>query len=172
STMQTLPIDSLIPDLTATLQQARSLVLKAPAGAGKTTRVPPALLNCDWATQGKILVLEPRRIAARTSARRMAAERHERVGETIGYRVRFDEQVSRSTRIIVMTEGILLRMLQQDPFLEGVAAVVFDEFHERRLDSDLALAMVRRVQQTVRDDLRLLVMSATLDPAPVAAYLG
>lgn len=170
--MQTLPIDSLIPDLTATLQQARSLVLKAPAGAGKTTRVPPALLNCDWATQGKILVLEPRRIAARTSARRMAAERHERVGETIGYRVRFDEQVSRSTRIIVMTEGILLRMLQQDPFLEGVAAVVFDEFHERRLDSDLALAMVRRVQQTVRDDLRLLVMSATLDPAPVAAYLG
>ncbi|MCA9081281.1 MAG: ATP-dependent helicase HrpB [Planctomycetaceae bacterium] len=167
--MQTLPIDSLLPTLKTTLRDHGSLVLKAPAGAGKTTRVPPAVL--DIVPAGKVLVLEPRRIAARTAARRMAYERGERVGQTVGYRVRFDEQVSRDTRILVVTEGILLRMLQQDPFLEGIGAIIFDEFHERRLDSDLALAMTRRVRQTVRDDLRLIVMSATLDPAPIAVYL-
>lgn len=117
-------------------------------------------------------MLEPRRIAARTAARRMAFEMGQLVGQTVGYRVRFDESVSRDTKIVVVTEGILLRRLQDDPFLESVDVVIFDEFHERRLDSDLALAMVRRVQQTVRPDLRIIVMSATLDPAPIAAYLG
>ena len=155
-------------------------MLKAAAGAGKTTRVPVALL--DAITTGptansnshprQIVMLEPRRIAARTAARRIAAERAEPVGRTIGYRVRFDEAVSRDTRVLIVTEGVLLRRLQDDPFLEDISVVVFDEFHERRLDSDLALAMVRRVQQTVRPDLKIVVMSATLDPHPIAKLLG
>ena len=124
------------------------------------------------AQHGQIVMLEPRRIAARTAARRMASERNERVGQTIGYRVRFEESVSRDTRILVVTEGVLLRRLQDDPFLEDISVVIFDEFHERRLDSDLTLAMVRRVQQTVRPDLKIVAMSATLDPACIARYLG
>jgi ATP-dependent helicase HrpB len=167
-----LPIDELLPSLCDSLRSHNCLVLKAPPGAGKTTRVPPALLAAGLLGDGQLIVLEPRRIAARSAARRIAAERGERVGETCGYRVRFDEQVSSRTRIVVMTEGILLRRLQSDPFLEGVSGVVFDEFHERRLESDLALAMCRRVQETVRPDLRLVAMSATLDPAPIARYLG
>lgn len=167
-----LPIDPLLPELCARLRSAASLVLKAPPGAGKTTRVPPALLDGKVLEERELIVLEPRRIAARSAARRMAFERGEAVGQTIGYRVRFDEQITHKTRVVVMTEGILLRRLQQDPFLERVGGVVFDEFHERRLDSDLALAMCSRVQQTVRPDLKLIVMSATLDPAPIAAYLG
>lgn len=167
-----LPIDELLPTLCESLQRANCLVLKAPPGAGKTTRIPPALLDAGLLGNGDLIVLEPRRIAARSAATRIATERGERVGQTIGYRVRFDERVSRQTRIVVMTEGIFLRRLQQDPFLEGTAAVIFDEFHERRLDSDLALAMAHRVQQTVRADLKLVVMSATLDPEPIAAYLG
>jgi ATP-dependent helicase HrpB len=174
-----LPIDFVLPELVAALTTANCVVLRAPAGAGKTTRVPPALLMAGLAgnktagkTNGQIVMLEPRRIAARTAARRMAFERGERVGQTVGYRVRFEESVSRDTRILVVTEGVLLRRLQDDPFLEDIEIVVFDEFHERRLDSDLALAMVRRVQQTVRPELRIVVMSATLDPTAIAKYLG
>jgi ATP-dependent helicase HrpB len=174
-----LPIDVVLPNLVAALQASNCVVLRAPAGAGKTTRVPPALLLAGLAgektagkSNGQIVMLEPRRIAARTAARRMAFERGERVGQAVGYRVRFEESVSRDTRILVVTEGVLLRRLQDDPFLEDIEIVVFDEFHERRLDSDLALAMVRRVQQTVRPELRVVVMSATLDPTAIAKYLG
>ena len=166
-----LPIDAVLPDIVAALQRTNAVVLRAPAGAGKTTRVPPALLDAAIGG-GRIVMLEPRRLAARTAARRIAQERGTRVGGLVGYQVRFDEQVSRATRIVAVTDGILLRRLQSDPFLEGIDAVLFDEFHERRLDSDLALGMVRRVQQTVRPDLKIVVMSATLDPAPIAAWLG
>jgi ATP-dependent helicase HrpB len=147
-------------------------VLRAPAGAGKTTRVPPALLDAGLVPKGRIVMLEPRRIAARTAARRIAYERNVPVGGLVGYQVRFDERVSAATRIVAVTDGILLRRLQDDPFLEGIDAVLFDEFHERRLESDLALGMVRRVQQTVRPDLKIVVMSATLAAEPIAAYLG
>lgn len=167
-----LPIDTVLPQVVAALQGSNSVVLRAPAGAGKTTRVPQAILQTLSRQHGQIVVLEPRRIAARTAARRMAFELGERVGQTIGYRVRFEESVSRDTRILVVTEGVLLRRLQEDPFLDGIAVVVFDEFHERSLDSDLALAMVRRVQQTVRPDLKIVVMSATLNPADISRYLG
>lgn len=170
--LNSLPIDSVLPQIVAALQKSNCVVLRAPAGAGKTTRVPPAILQMLASQQGQIVMLEPRRIAARTAARRMASERNEHVGQTVGYRVRFEESVSRATRILVVTEGVLLRRLQDDPFLEDIAFVIFDEFHERRLDSDLALAMVRRVQQTVRPDLKIVAMSATLDPASIARYLG
>ena len=151
--LNSLPIDTVLPQVVAALRASNSVVLRAPAGAGKTTRVPPAILQTLSKQHGQIVMLEPRRIAARTAARRMAFELGERVGQTIGYRVRFEESVSRDTRILVVTEGVLLRRLQDDPFLDDIAVVVFDEFHERSLDSDLALAMVRRVQQTVRPDL-------------------
>ncbi|MDJ0523641.1 MAG: ATP-dependent helicase HrpB [Planctomycetota bacterium] len=164
-----LPVDDVLPDLLGALRKAGAVVLKAPTGSGKTTRVPPALLD---AVEGLVIVLEPRRVAARAAARRIAAERGERVGETIGYQVRFERKASPATRLLVVTEGILLRRLQDDPLLEGVGAIVFDEFHERSLDSDLALALAQRVRSEVRDDLAVVVMSATLDPAPVAAFLG
>lgn len=167
-----LPVDSVLPDLIDALRGSNCLVLKAPAGAGKTTRVPPALLDAGFAAAGQIIMLEPRRLAARTAAARMAFERGQAVGQQFGFRVRFEEAVSRDTKVLAVTEGVLLRRLQDDPFLDDIAVVVFDEFHERRLDSDLALAMVRRVQQTVRPDLRIIVMSATLDPEPIARWLG
>ena len=170
--LKSLPIDTVLPQVVAALLASNSVVLRAPAGAGKTTRVPPAILQTLSKQYGQIVMLEPRRIAARTAARRMAFELGERVGQTIGYRVRFEESVSRNTQILVVTEGVLLRRLQDDPFLDDIAVVVFDEFHERSLDSDLALAMVRRVQQTVRPDLKIVAMSATLDPAGIARYLG
>lgn len=166
-----LPIDSVLPEVIAALQESNCVVLRAPAGAGKTTRVPPAILNGLAEMTGQVVMLEPRRIAARTAARRMAVECGQAVGRLVGYRVRFEESVSRETRIVVVTEGLLLRRLQDDPYLDGIGVVIFDEFHERRLDSDLALAMVRRVQQTVRPDLKLVVMSATLDPTAIARYL-
>jgi ATP-dependent helicase HrpB len=147
-------------------------VLRAPTGAGKTTRVPPALLDAGLAEGGRILMLEPRRLAARAAARRMADERGGRVGEEVGYHVRFDRQCGRQTRILVVTPGILIRMLHDDPFLESTRVVIFDEFHERGLESDLALGMVRLVQQTVRPELRIVVMSATLAVESVSAYLG
>ena len=147
-------------------------MLVAPPGAGKTTRVPLWLLDELWAADKKILVLEPRRLAARAAAERMAATLNEKVGETVGLRVRFGSKVSRRTRIEVVTEGIFTRLILDDPSLEGVAAVLFDEFHERSLDADLGLALARDVQQGLRDDLRLLVMSATLDGARVAKLLG
>jgi len=167
-----LPIEDILPELIQQLSQSGSVVLRAPTGAGKTTRVPVALLESGLVSAGQIIVLEPRRVAARAAAARMAHERNSRLGTEVGYQVRFDSQASRDTRILVVTEGILLRRLLADPFLEGVAAVLFDEFHERNLSSDLALGMVRRVQQEVRPDLKVVVMSATLDPAPVAEYLG
>jgi ATP-dependent helicase HrpB len=166
-----LPIDDVLPELLDAFRRQLSTVLRAPTGAGKTTRVPPALLD-GLAVNGRIIVLEPRRLAARAAARRMSQERGGRLGEEVGYQVRFDRQYGPQTRILTVTPGILLRMLHDDPFLESVGIVVFDEFHERGLDSDLALGMAKLLQQTVRPDLRLVVMSATLEVDAVAAYLG
>jgi ATP-dependent helicase HrpB len=163
-----LPIDAVLPDLLAALRERPSAVLIAPTGAGKTTRVPPALLD---QVEGRIVMLEPRRIAARAAARRMADEGGWRVGDEVGYQVRFDRKAGPATRILVVTEGILVQMLQADPFLEDVGAVIFDEIHERSLHTDLSLAMTRRVQREVRPDLKILAMSATIDPGPIAAYL-
>jgi len=167
-----LPIDAVLDDLARTLERNNAAVLVAPPGAGKTTRVPLALLDAPWARGKKIIVLEPRRIAARASAERMAKTLGERAGETVGYRVRFGSKISRATRIEVVTEGIFSRQILDDPELDGVAAVLFDEFHERSLDADLGLALARDAQSGLREDLRLLVMSATLDGARVAKLLG
>lgn len=168
--MSRFPIEPLLPDILATLAHASRLVLEAPPGAGKTTQVPPALLAASWCT-GRILMLEPRRIAARAAAGFMAEQRSEDVGGTVGYRIRFENRVSANTRIEVVTEGILTRMLQDDPTLDGISAVLFDEFHERHLHSDLALALCLDVQESLRPDLRLLVMSATLDGDKLARFL-
>ena len=167
----TLPIDDHLPNLLAALDAENKAVLVAPPGAGKTTRVPPALLAANWSGTGRILVLEPRRLAARAAARRMAAERGEEVGATIGYRVRFDSRVSKATRIEVVTGGVFIRQIQSDPELTGVAAVIFDEFHERSLDADLGLALALDCQAGLRDDLRIVVMSATLDAKRIADHL-
>jgi ATP-dependent helicase HrpB len=167
-----LPIDAVLDQLAVALAGGNAAVLVAPPGAGKTTRVPLALLDAPWAANRKIIMLEPRRIAARASAERMAKTLGERVGETVGYRVRFGSKVSRATRIEVVTEGIFSRQILDDPELSGVAAVLFDEFHERSLDADLGLALARDAQVGLREDLRILVMSATLDGARVAKLLG
>jgi ATP-dependent helicase HrpB len=167
-----LPIDAVLDELARTLADHTAAVLVAPPGAGKTTRVPLALLDAPWIGNKKIIVLEPRRIAARASAERMAHTIGERVGETVGYRVRFGSKISRTTRIEVVTEGIFSRQILDDPELSGVAAVLFDEFHERSLDADLGLALARDAQTGLREDLRILVMSATLDGARVAKLLG
>ncbi|WFU25658.1 ATP-dependent helicase HrpB [Bradyrhizobium sp. CB1717] len=167
-----LPIDAVLDDLSRTLDQHNAAVLVAPPGAGKTTRVPLALLDAPWAKGKKIIVLEPRRIAARASADRMAKSLGERAGETVGYRVRFGSKISRATRIEVVTEGIFTRQILDDPELSGVAAILFDEFHERSLDADMGLALARDAQTGLREDLRILVMSATLDGARVAKLLG
>jgi ATP-dependent helicase HrpB len=167
-----LPIDAVLDQLARTLASHNAAVLVAPPGAGKTTRVPLALLDAPWLKNKKIIVLEPRRIAARASAERMAHTIGERVGETVGYRVRFSSKVSRATRIEVVTEGIFSRRILDDPELTGVAAVLFDEFHERSLDADLGLALARDAQVGLREDMRILVMSATLDGARVAKLLG
>jgi ATP-dependent helicase HrpB len=167
-----LPIDAVLDELARTLASHNAAVLVAPPGAGKTTRVPLALLDEPWARAKKIIVLEPRRIAARASAERMAKTLGERAGETVGYRVRFGSKISRATRIEVVTEGIFSRQILDDPELSGVAAVLFDEFHERSLDADLGLALARDAQTGLREELRILVMSATLDGARVAKLLG
>jgi len=167
-----LPIDAVLDDLSRTLEAHTAAVLVAPPGAGKTTRVPLALLDAPWAKGKKIIVLEPRRIAARASADRMAKSLGERTGETVGYRVRFGSKISRATRIEVVTEGIFTRQILDDPELSGIAAVLFDEFHERSLDADMGLALARDAQTGLREDLRILVMSATLDGARVARLLG
>jgi ATP-dependent helicase HrpB len=170
--MQALPIDAALPELSAALRAAAATVLVAPPGAGKTTRVPLVLAAEPWAAAKKILVLEPRRLAARAAAARMAATLGEAVGATVGYRVRFGSKISRATRIEVVTEGVFTRLILDDPSLAGVAAVLFDEFHERSLDGDLGLALARDAQQGLREDLKLLVMSATLDGARVGRLLG
>ena len=164
------PIDEILPELCASLAAHPRLVLEAPPGAGKTTQVPLALLRADWCT-GRVLMLEPRRIAARAAAGFMAAQLNEAVGDTVGYRIRFESRVSARTRIEIVTEGILTRLLQDDPTLEGVSAVLFDEFHERHLASDLGLALCLDVQASLRPDLRLVVMSATLDGERLARFL-
>jgi len=166
-----LPIEAVLPALCAALATRASVVLQAPPGAGKTTRVPLALLDEPWLAGRAILILEPRRLAARAAAARMAGLLGERVGETVGYRVRFDTKVSARTRIEVLTEGILTRRLQGDPALDGVGLVIFDEFHERHLHADLALALTLDSRKQLREDLKVLVMSATLDGQAVARLL-
>src|SRR5271157_4787631 len=167
-----LPIDAALPDLTAALRRQNAAVLVAPPGAGKTTRVPLVLASEEWVAGRRILVLEPRRLAARAAAERMAKTLGERVGETVGLRVRFGSKVSRKTRIEIITEGIFTRLILDDPMLDGIAAVLFDEFHERSLDADLGLALARDAQTGLREDLRILVMSATIDGARIARLLG
>jgi ATP-dependent helicase HrpB len=169
---QALPIDGLLPNLLERLKEQTNAVLIAAPGAGKTTRVPLSLLDASWLKGQKIIMLEPRRMAARAAARYMAASMGEQPGGTVGYRVRMDTKVGPSTRIEVITEGVLTRMLQSDPSLEGIGIVIFDEFHERHLHSDLGLALCLQSQSVLRDDLRLLVMSATLDAKPVSGLLG
>ncbi len=166
-----LPIEPVLPQLLASLNENACAVLVAPPGAGKTTRVPLALLDQPWTQTGRIIMLEPRRLAARGAAGRMAETLGEPVGQTVGLRVRFQTQVSHATRIEVVTEGVFTRMILNDPALEGVCAVLFDEFHERSLEADLGLAFARDSQKLLRDDLRILVMSATLDGAAVARLL-
>ncbi|WP_295928780.1 ATP-dependent helicase HrpB [uncultured Xanthomonas sp.] len=165
------PIDPLLPQLRDSLAAHPRLVLEAPPGAGKTTQVPPALLDAPWLQGRRIVMLEPRRVAARSAATFMARQRGETPGETVGYRIRFENKVSARTRIEVVTEGILTRMLQDDPMLEGVGALLFDEFHERHLAADLGLALALDVQAQVREDLRIVVMSATLDGERLAQFL-
>ncbi|HCO54936.1 MAG TPA: ATP-dependent helicase HrpB, partial [Pelagibacterium sp.] len=166
-----LPIDTVLPALVSALEDNGRAVLVAPPGAGKTTRVPLALLNAPWRAEGKIIMLEPRRLAARAAARRMAQTLGEQVGETVGYRVRLDTKISARTRIEVVTEGVFTSMVLDDPELTGIAAILFDEFHERSLDGDLGLALTLDAT-ALREDLRILVMSATLDGAAVATLLG
>ncbi|MDT2072210.1 MAG: DEAD/DEAH box helicase, partial [Planktomarina sp.] len=166
-----LPIDAVLPQVLECLATSGCVVLQAPPGAGKTTRTPLAILHAGLCT-GKILMLEPRRLAARAAAERMAETLGEAVGETVGYRIRGQSKVGPSTRVEVLTEGILTRMLQSDPALPGVSAIIFDEFHERSLAADLGLALSWEVRETLRSDLMLIVMSATLDAEPVAKLLG
>src|ERR1700692_743361 len=166
-----LPIDAALPALAAALVQGTVAVLIAPPGAGKTTRVPLVLAGEVWAAEKKILLLETRRLAARAAAARMAATLREQVGDTLGLRLRFGSKLSRLTRIEVVTEGVFTRLILEDPSLEGIVAILFDEFHERSLDADLGLALAIEVQRELRQDLKLLVMSATLDGGRVAELL-
>ncbi|KYZ78121.1 ATP-dependent helicase [Anaerosporomusa subterranea] len=169
--MLTLPIGELLPALLDTLAIHTNAVLTAPPGSGKTTRIPLALLNAPWLAGRRILMLEPRRLATRAAAHYMASLLGESVGETVGYRMRLDTKVGKNTRIEVVTEGVLTRMLQTDPGLDGVGVLIFDEFHERSLQADLGLAFSLQAQAVLRPDLRILIMSATIDSAPVAELL-
>ncbi len=170
--MNPLPVDEALPRLKAALAERNAAVLVAPPGAGKTTRVPLALLDAPWLKGRKIVMQEPRRLAARAAARRMATTLNEQVGETVGYRVRLDTRVGPKTRIEVVTDGLFLRLLQDDPSLDGIGCVIFDELHERGLETDLSFALVREAQTALREDLRVIAMSATLDPGPVSQRLG
>ncbi|MGQ1946773.1 ATP-dependent helicase HrpB [Geofilum sp. OHC36d9] len=167
-----LPIKEIIPQIQTTLQSENTLIISAPPGAGKSTLLPLALLNESWLKHKKIIMLEPRRLAARTIASRMASLMGEKVGQTIGYRIRFDTKISSATRIEVVTEGILTRMLQSDNALENVGLVLFDEFHERSIFADVALVLCRETQQVLRPDLRMVIMSATLDMTPLTQTLN
>nr|MCW1952078.1 helicase-related protein [Octadecabacter sp.] len=166
-----LPIDDVMPELIEAVRTRGCAVLQAPPGAGKTTRVPLALLNAGN-VQGKIVMLEPRRLAARAAAERLAQQLGETAGQTVGYRMRGETKVSGATKIEVVTEGILTRMIQSDPELSGIGAVIFDEFHERSLNADLGLALTLEVREALRPDLVLMVMSATLDAGPVAELIN
>lgn len=166
------PIDAILPDVRDALARAARVVLAAPPGAGKTTRVPLALLDAPWRGDGRIIVLSPRRVAARAAAAYMARLIGEEVGETIGFRVRLEQRISARTRVEIVTEGVFTRMILDDPGLDSIAAVVFDEFHERSLDADFGLALALESQAALRPDLRLVVMSATLDVAAISALLG
>ncbi len=168
----TLPINAILCELAQALAASANAVLQAPPGAGKTTRVPLALLEADWLAGKKIIMLEPRRLAARNAANFMATYLAEKTGDSIGYRIRMDTKVGPTTRIEVVTEGVLTRMLQSDPMLDGVGLVIFDEFHERSLQADLGLALCLESQAALRNDLKILVMSATLDGAATAKLLG
>ena len=166
-----LPVEEVIPDVLSALKDQGRAVLQAPPGAGKTTMVPLAILEAGL-TSGRILMLEPRRLAARAAAERMATLLGEEVGTRVGYRIRGEVKSTKATRIEVVTEGILTRMIQSDPELSGVGAVIFDEFHERSLNADLGLALCLEIAGALRDDLILLVMSATLDAEPVAKLMN
>lgn len=168
----TLPVAVVLPELAAQLANKGAAVLCAPPGSGKTTQVPLALIDEPWLHGQRIIMLEPRRVAARAAARYMASQLNEAVGQTVGFRVRFESAVSKHTRVEVVTEGVLARRLQTNPELPGVGLVIFDEFHERSLECDLALALTLDVREGLREDLRLLVMSATLDANPIARLLG
>jgi ATP-dependent helicase HrpB len=170
-TTPSFPIQALLPQVRSSLAAHPRLVLEAPPGAGKTTQVPLALLDEDWLDERKIIMLEPRRVAARAAAGFMAQQLGEAAGETVGYRIRFENKISARTRVEVVTEGILTRMIQDDPMLEGVGAILFDEFHERHLSADLGLALALDVQAQLREDLRIVVMSATLDGEKLARFL-
>jgi ATP-dependent helicase HrpB len=167
-----LPVDPLLPEIVGTVQRSSALVLEAPPGAGKTTRVPRALVEAKVLGDQEVLVLQPRRLPTRLAARRVAEELGESVGQSVGYQMRFEDVGGPRTRLRFLTEGVLTRRLLSEPELRGVGAVVLDEFHERHLATDLALALLRRLQRTTRPDLKLLVMSATLEAAPIAEYLG
>jgi len=166
-----LPIEEVIPNIRLALSKERRAVVQAPPGAGKTTIIPLALLDEPWLEGQRVIMLEPRRLAARAAAMRMASLLGEDAGKTVGYRTRMDSRVGPETRIEVVTEGILTRYLQDDPSLEGAGCVIFDEFHERSLNADLGLALCIESRSILRDDLRLLVMSATLDGSEVSALL-
>jgi ATP-dependent helicase HrpB len=169
---EALPIDNALPQLLLALEQSGAAILRAATGAGKTTRVPPALLDSVVSGDGLVLVLEPRRVAARAAARRMAIEDGSPLGERFGYQVRFDRKAGPRTRVLVVTPGVLLRMLHENTYLDSVSCLVFDEFHERGLEADLALGMVKLIRDNVRPELKLAIMSATVDPRAVSTYLG
>lgn len=171
-TFDDLPVLDVLPDIKRALTNDCRAILIAPPGAGKTTAVPLQLLGETWLAVGKIIMLEPRRLAARTAARRMAASLGEPVGKTVGYRMRFDTKISKETKIEIVTEGVFQRMIVDDPELNGIGCVIFDEFHERSLDADFGLALTLDVMNALRDDLRLLIMSATLDGARISSFLG
>src|SRR5687768_4820620 len=170
-TLSPLPVDDVVQDLSRSLERGGNAVLIAEPGAGKTTRVPLILKEAPWLKGQRIVMLEPRRVAARAAARFMARQLGEEAGETVGYRVRFDSRVKTSTRIEIVTEGVLTRKLQADPMLEGTGLLIFDEFHERSLEADLALALALEAQEALRPDLRILVMSATIEAEALAALL-
>ncbi|PLX80247.1 MAG: ATP-dependent helicase HrpB, partial [Desulfuromonas sp.] len=167
-----LPVNDILDELEQALQSSPAAILQAPPGSGKTTRIPLAFLNASWLSKRRILMLEPRRLAATNAARYMASLRQEVVGQTVGYSIRYERKISAATRIEVMTEGLLTRRIQADPELNGVGLVIFDEFHERSQHADLALALCRDIQQGLREDLRLLIMSATLESGPLAQLLN